>query len=99
MFTLGCDLTNFAGKKKICYVRYSMTCSVCATDIAEDEHQFVFECPAYCSIRDRFTAIFWGPAPTLSSFFTLHDQRVIAKFLQECFAQVYVEGVLGVPQH
>ena len=30
--------------------------------------------------------IFWGPAPTLPSFFTLHDHRVISKFLHECFA-------------
>ena len=76
-------------------------CSVCATDTAEEEHHFVFDCPACCSIRDRFTAIFWGPAPTLSSFFTLRDHRVIAKFLQECFAQrsMLLEGVLGVPQH
>ena len=36
--------------------------------------------------RDRFTTMFWGPAPTLSSFFTLHDHGVIAKFLHECFA-------------
>ena len=28
---------------------------------------------------------FWGPAPTLSSFFTLHDPKVIARFLRECF--------------
>ena len=55
-------------------------CLVCASDTAEDEHHFVFDCPAYRSIRDRFTAIFWGPVPTLSSFFTLHDHRVIAKF-------------------
>ena len=81
-------------------------CSVCATDIAGDEHHFVFECPAYCSIRDRLTAISWGPAPTLSSFFGLHDHRVIAKFLQECFKifkylhmSMLLEGVLGVPQH
>ena len=27
-----------------------------------------------------FTNIFWGPAPTLSSFLTLHDPKVIARF-------------------
>ena len=54
-------------------------CLVCTSDTAEDEHHFVFDCPAYCSIRDRFS-ISWGPAATLSSFFTLHDHR--AKFLQ-----------------
>ena len=60
-------------------------CSVCATDTAEDEHQFVFDCPAYSSIRDSFTTILKGPAPTLSCFFSLHDHRVIAQFLHECF--------------
>ncbi len=44
----------------------------CASGSAEDEHHFVFDCPAYCAIRKKFTNIFWGPAPTLSSFFTLH---------------------------
>ena len=61
-------------------------CLVCASDTAEDDYHFVFDCPAYCSIRERFTTIFWAPVPTLSSFFTLHDHRVIAKFLHECFA-------------
>ena len=64
-------------------------CLVCASGTAEDEHHFLFDCPAYCSIRDRFTAIVWGPAPTMSSFFALHDPRVIAKFLHEC-TQVHV---------
>ncbi len=36
-------------------------------------------------IRNRFTNIFWGPAPTLSSFITLHDPKVIARFWRECF--------------
>ncbi len=43
-------------------------CVFCASGLAEDEHHFVFDCPAYCAIRSRFTNIFWGPAPTLSSF-------------------------------
>jgi len=60
-------------------------CVFCVSGSAEDEHQFVFDCPAYCAIRNRFTNIFWGPAPTSSSFFTLHDPKVIVKFLRECF--------------
>ncbi len=60
-------------------------CVFCASGLAEDEHHFVFDCPAYCAIRSRFTNIFWGPAPTLCSFFTLHDPKVIARFLRECF--------------
>ena len=30
--------------------------------------------------------IFWGPAPTLSSFFALHDPKVIGRFLKEYIA-------------
>jgi hypothetical protein len=55
-------------------------CIFCASGSAEDEHHFVFVCPAYCAIRNKFTNMFWGPAPTLSSFFTLHDPKVIARF-------------------
>ena len=76
-------------------------CPVCETDTAEDEHHFVFDCPEHCAIRERFTAIFWGPAVTLSSFFILHDHKVIAKFPHECFTHrsMLREGVLGVLQH
>ena len=44
--------------------------------------------------------MFWGPAPTVSCF-TLHEPRVIAKFLHEFFAHrsVLLEGTLGVLQH
>ena len=89
-FRCGChglhvDTGNFkpAGQK---VPRGQRSCLVCGSDTAEDEHHFVFDCPAYSSIRDSFSAIFWGPAPTLSSFFGLHDSRLIAKFLHECFA-------------
>ena len=60
-------------------------CSFCASGTAEDEHHFVFDSPAYCAIRNKFTNIFWGPVPTLSSLFTPHDPKVIARFLRECF--------------
>ena len=64
----------------------------------EEEDEEFYNLPSeYCSIRERFTAIFWGPAPTLSSFFTLHDHKVIAKFLLECFTRRSM--LLGVPQH
>jgi len=29
-------------------------CVFCASGSAEDEHHFVFDCPAYCAIRSRF---------------------------------------------
>ena len=67
-------------------LREQRFCLVCGSNTAEDEHHFLFDCPAYCHIRNNFDAIFWGPAPTLSSFFALHDPKVIGRFLKECFA-------------
>ena len=73
--------------------RQQRFCPVCASDTAEDEHTLCLTAldaqyigPIHILIRDRFTAIFWGPARTLSSFFTLRDHRVIAKVSHECFA-------------
>ena len=45
----------------------------------------MFDCPAYCAINNRFTNIFWGPTPALSSFFIVHDPKVIARFVREYF--------------
>jgi hypothetical protein len=42
-------------------------------------------CLLVLRVRNRFTNVFWGPAPTLSSFITLHDPKVIARFWRECF--------------
>ena len=60
-------------------------CHVCHNGVVEDEHHFLFDCPAYCSIRTRSNALFWGPAPSVSTFFALHDPRDVARFLRECF--------------
>ena len=60
-------------------------CVFCASGSAEDEHHFVFDCPAYPAIRNRFTNMFWGPAPRLSSFVTVHDPKVKARFLKDRF--------------
>ena len=81
--------------------REQLFCVVCGSDTPEDEHHVVFDCPACRAIRDRLTAIFWGPAPSLSSFFTLHDPKVIAKFFASMFAlrAMLLDGTLEGPQH
>ena len=66
--------------------REQRLCLVCGSNTAEDEHHFLFDCPAYCHVRNNFDAVFWGPAPTLSSFSTLHDPKVIGRFFKEFFA-------------
>ena len=67
-------------------VRRRYICKAYSSECETLDYRFVFDCPAYSSIRDRFSAIFWGLAPTLSCFFRLQDSRLVAKFLHECFA-------------
>ena len=43
-------------------------CIFCASDSAKDEHHSVFDCLAYCAIRNKVRNMFWGPAPTVSAF-------------------------------
>ena len=45
-------------------------CLVCGSDIAEDEHQSVFDCPAYCSIR-LIKCHYLGTIPDLIFFLYL----------------------------
>ena len=75
VFKLHVDIGNlkFVGKIGGKEQRF---CLVCGSDTAEDEDHFVFDCPAaaYCAIRDRPTAVFWGARPAtacLLSVFTL----------------------------
>ena len=57
---------------KLCEVCFALLiiasvrcCLVGASDKAEDDHHFVFDCPAYCSIRDRFYYHFLGTSTYL----------------------------------
>ena len=46
-------------------------CVFCASGAAEDEHDFVFDCPAYCAIddiRNKFTKYFGAQPPHCLSF-------------------------------
>ena len=72
-FRCGCHVYSGQIKPVAQYIGSSaFVLSVLLTQQKMQNH-FVFDCPAYRSSRDRFTTIFWGPAPTLSSFFTLHE--------------------------
>ena len=65
-------------------LREQRQCVYCASGAAEDDDHFVFDCPhTYFAIRDKLTDTF-GATP-LSSFFTLHDPKVLARFLRKCF--------------
>ena len=55
------------------------------TSKVEDEQHFLFECPAYSSIRRKYAAMFqqFFTAPDL---ITQSDPNVFGGFLRECFS-------------
>ncbi len=77
-------MNRITGATPLCFLR------------SEDKHHFVFDCPA---IRNRFTNLAWGPAPTLSSLFTKKfftwAQSHICWLLRECFEHTNTPGLVA----
>lgn len=97
-FRCGChglhvDVGRYKAQKVRREERHSLMCN---HGVVEDEHHFLFDCPAYDPIRARFDAIFW-PVPTMFSFFALHDPLVVGRFLRDCFQ--HSDCVLSSPSN
>ena len=78
------DVGRFVSKEQQ-IPREQRLCCACSLHTAEDEHHFLFDCPAYSLIRSKFDNIFWGPVPSVASFLNMHDPKVVPKFMKECF--------------
>ena len=71
-----------AGKKGFAFV--------CQSGSLEDEHHFLFDCPAYSHMRSDYSKLFQHPAPTVASFLATEQQSVLGSFLKACFATDFV---------
>ena len=58
-------------------------CEQCNSGSVEDEAHFLFYCPKYISLREKYRDIFEGVQNDLNAFFQQNSIRV-AKFLTEC---------------
>ena len=68
-------------------------CHVCLACSVEDEHHFIFDCPAYSHIRDQHDNLFQNPNPIDAT-----DQPgVLGYYLQTCFS--HRQSVLTSPPH
>ena len=82
-FRCGChalhiDTGRWAGIDRLCQVCHS-------SQEVEDEHHFIFECPAYNHIRTKHTNLFQQTF-TVSQFLTKSELNACGGFLRESFS-------------
>ncbi len=51
----------------------------------EDEHQFLFDCPAYSYVRQRDSHLFHQASPSV--VLATDQPNVVGSYLKTCFAQ------------
>ncbi len=53
----------------------------------EDEHHFLFDCPAYSHIRQQYSHLFHQASPSVATFLATDQPNVVGSYLKTCFAQ------------
>ncbi len=53
----------------------------------EDEHHFLFYCPAYIHIRQQYSHLFHQASPSVATFLATDQPNVVGSYLKTCFAQ------------
>jgi len=71
--------------------RSTRTCQLCSLTSLGDEKHFVFECPAFQSVRDTYRHLFVGD-PTMRQFMWQDDLVGVAKFVDACMEMMYTAG-------
>ena len=76
---------KLVSEDRVCHVcRSSSVTSVTST--VEDEHHFLFECPAYTHITVVFAALFQVCPHTISSLINSNNPTVMGRYLRTCFS-------------
>ena len=72
-------------------------CLVCMSDSVEDEHHFLFDCPAYSHIRQQYSHLLKGnfhqASPSVATFLATDQPNVVGSYLKTQFAQR--QAILG----
>ena len=72
--------------------RDDRVCEVCKSACVENEHQFLFDCPAYAHIRYSHATLFHG-IQTVSSVINSNNPCLLGRYLSQCFE--HRQSVLG----
>ncbi len=90
-FRCGChglhvDTGRFGKHSEHCS-REDRVCHVCMSGSVEDEHHFLFDCPAYSHIRQQYSHLFHQASPSVATFLATDQPNVVGSYLKTCFAQ------------
>ena len=61
----------------------------------ENEHHFLFDCPAYNHIRQQYSHLFHQASLSVATFLATNQPNVVGSYLKTCFAQR--QSVLASP--
>ena len=61
----------------------------------EDKHHFLFDCPTYSRIRQRYSHLFHQLSSSVAAFLATDQPNVLGSYLKTCFA--YRQFVLASP--
>jgi len=75
--------------------REDRVCLVCMSGSVEDEHLFLFDCPAYSCIRQQYSHLFHKTSSSIAAFLATEQLSVLGSYLKTRFAQR--QSVLASP--
>ena len=87
-----CHVVQSDCKLHACIARDDRVCEVCKSGCVENEHHFLFDCPAYAHIRYSHATLFHG-IQTVSSVINSNSPCLLGRYLRQCFQ--YRQSVLG----
>ena len=53
--------------------------------LVEDEHHFLFDCPAYSHIRQQYSHLFHQASPSVAVFLATDQSNVVGSYPKTCF--------------
>ena len=74
------------GKSSLALTREQRCCEVCGSLSVEDEHHFLFDCPAYDEVRSRHADLYQLPYADVGSFLATQQHTLLGRHLKKCFS-------------
>lgn len=84
-FRCGCHGLHVDAGRFTQIPREDRVCEVCNSLCVEDEHRFLFDCPAYAHTRGGHATLFQSLIQTVASVVNTDDPSLLGRYLSQCF--------------